>query len=201
MMLMVSQGLLWLVVIVLALAVLALARQVGVLHERIAPVGALNLSRGPQPGEAAPRLTARTLAGSSLDVGGAQPAGSLQLLLFVSATCPVCKVLLPTARVFADNEGLDLVLVGDGDAGELVAMARRFEIDPARFINAAEVGLAYRVGKLPYAVLISEPGVIVAQGLVNSREHLESLVVSHETGVKSVQEYLRNRRAAPVDPH
>ncbi len=201
MMLIVSQALLWIVIAVLAVVVLALARQIGVLHERIAPVGALTLKNGPQPGEAAPRLTARTLAGSSLDVGGAQPAGHLQLLLFVAATCPVCKVLLPTARAFADDEGLDLVLVGDGAAAELQGLAGRFEIDPARFINAPEVGLAYQVGKLPYAVLISEIGVIVAQGLVNSREHLESLVVSHQTGVKSVQEYLRNRGASPANPH
>ena len=199
MMLLVSQGLLWVVVIALSIAVLALARQVGVLHERIAPMGALTLGRGPQPGEVAPKLSAQTLAGTDLEVGGAQPAGHLQLLLFVAATCPVCKVLLPTAQVFAQDEGLDLLLVGDGDGAELGAMARRYRIDPARFINAPEVGMAYQVGKLPYAVLISEIGIIVAQGLVNNREHLESLVVSHESGVASVQEYLRRRRTSQAD--
>ena len=56
-MLLVSQVMLWAAVIALAVTVLALARQVGVLHERIAPVGALALGRGPQTGESAPRLT------------------------------------------------------------------------------------------------------------------------------------------------
>src|SRR6185436_4678195 len=37
---------LWIVVACLALAVLALARQIGVLHERLQPVGALQLSHG-----------------------------------------------------------------------------------------------------------------------------------------------------------
>ena len=46
-MLLLSQGLLWGVVIILAITVLALARQIGVLHERIAPVGALALGQGP----------------------------------------------------------------------------------------------------------------------------------------------------------
>jgi hypothetical protein len=39
--LLISNAVLWCVVIVLALVVLALARQVGVLHERGAPAGAL----------------------------------------------------------------------------------------------------------------------------------------------------------------
>jgi len=38
--------------------------------------------------------------------------------------------------------------------------------------------------------LIGEDGRILSKGLVNSREHLESLVVSHEMGVVSVQDYL-----------
>ena len=37
----VSNVILWIVVIVLGLVVLALARQVGTLHERVAPAGAL----------------------------------------------------------------------------------------------------------------------------------------------------------------
>jgi len=194
-MLIVSQGLLWIVVLLLAIAVLALARQVGVLHERIAPVGALAMGRGPQPGEAAPKIAARTLGDAMVNVGGPLAPGAMQLLFFVAPTCPVCKSLLPTAKVFADNEGLDLVLVGDGDADEHRKMAARFGIAYERFINSSEVGRAFQVGKLPYAVLISELGIIVAQGLVNTREHLESLMVAHETGLRSVQDYLDARRS------
>jgi len=40
-----------LLVIVLALIVLALARQVGILHERVAPAGALQPMEGPKVGE------------------------------------------------------------------------------------------------------------------------------------------------------
>jgi methylamine dehydrogenase accessory protein MauD len=194
-MLIVSQVMLWIVILVLAVAVLALARQVGVLHERIAPVGALAMGRGPQPGEAAPKIAARTLADTILNIGGPLPAGTLQLLFFVAPTCPVCKTLLPTAKAFAETEALDLILVGDGDADEHRQMATRFGIATSRFVLGSEVGRAFQVGKLPYAVLISELGIIVAQGLVNSREHLESLVVAHETGLRSVQDYLNTRRS------
>ncbi|MGB6487244.1 MAG: hypothetical protein WBE91_10215 [Steroidobacteraceae bacterium] len=192
-MLLVSQVMLWVVVIVLAVAVLALARQVGVLHERIAPVGALALGRGPQTGESAPRLTVRTLAGGTVEIGGPLPEGPLRLLFFVSPTCPICKSLLPTVKVFAQSERLDLLLIGDGDEEQQRQMAQRHAIELEGFANAPEVGRAFQVAKLPYAVLISAAGVIVAQGLVNSREHLESLVTAYELGLRSVQEYLARR--------
>ena len=197
MILLVSQAMLWVAIIALAVAVLALARQVGVLHERIAPVGALALVRGPQTGEAAPRLTVRTLAGGSAEIGGPAPGGALRLLFFVSPTCPICKSLLPTVRAFAQSERLELLLIGDGDPDAQRQMAQRFAIAPERFANAPEVGRAFQVAKLPYAVLVSELGLIVAQGLVNSREHLESLTTAHELGLRSVQEYLARRPAAP----
>jgi methylamine dehydrogenase accessory protein MauD len=195
----VSQGLLWAIVLLLAVAVLALARQVGVLHERIAPVGALAIARGPQPGEAAPKISAPTLAEGTIDIGSRLPSGKLQLLFFVSPTCPVCKTLLPTAKLFAETESLDLVLVGDGDPEAHQKMALRYELPTDRFINSTTVGRAFHVGKLPHAVLISELGIIVAQGLVNTREHLESLMVVHETGLRSVQEYLNS--AGPRHQH
>lgn len=192
-MLLVSQIMLWVAVIALAVVVLALARQVGVLHERIAPVGALALGRGPQTGESAPRLTVHTLAGGTVEVGGPLPEGPLRLLFFVSPACPICKALLPTVKAFAQSEHLDLLLIGDGDPDEQAQMAQRHGIEPQRFANAPEVGRAFQVAKLPYAVLVSTAGVIAAQGLVNSREHLESLVSAHELGLRSVQEYLARR--------
>lgn len=189
----ISQLMLWIAVIALAVAVLALARQVGVLHERIAPVGALALGRGPQTGESAPRLTVRTLAGGTVEIGGPAPDGPLRLLFFVSPTCPICKSLLPTVRAFAQSERLDLLLIGDGDPEQQLQMAQRHALEPERFANAPEVGRAFQVAKLPYAVLVSTAGVIAAQGLVNSREHLESLVTAYELGLRSVQEYLARR--------
>jgi methylamine dehydrogenase accessory protein MauD len=197
-MLLVSQVMVWVALIALAVAVLALARQVGVLHERIAPVGALALGRGPQTGEAAPRLTVRTLSGGTMEIGDPAPEGSLRLLFFVSPTCPICKSLLPTVKSFAESEVLELLLVGDGDADQQRQMAERHGIALERFANAPEVGRAFQVSKLPYAVLVNAAGVIAAQGLVNSREHLESLVTAHELGLRSVQEYLARRASRPA---
>jgi methylamine dehydrogenase accessory protein MauD len=190
----IALALLWVTVIVLGLAVVALTRQIGLLHERLAPIGALALQSPLAPGDVAPRVRASALSGDPLLVGGARREGEMQLLMFVSPTCPICKTLLPTVKSFADAEALDLTLIGDGDVEEHHRMAQRFDIPLSRFAVSTEVGRAYGVGKLPHAVLIGDSGQVISQGLVNTREHLESLLVAHETGLRSVQQYLENRK-------
>src|SRR5580698_11651122 len=111
----ISLWLLWGVVIVLALTVLALARQVGVLHERVAPAGALLSAAGPGVGEPSPRLEVHSLAGNSITVGGTLAPGRALLLLFISQTCPICKKLIPIAMDFAKSERLEVLFVGDAD--------------------------------------------------------------------------------------
>ncbi len=192
----VSQVLLWLVVAALALTVFALARQVGVLHERLAPLGALSNDRGPEVGDDAPRFQLASFAGTDVAIGARLDRGRAQMLFFVSPGCPICKKLLPVTKSFARSERLDIVYIGDGDLNEQRAMVAAQGLDAARYVSAAEVGLAFRVGKLPYAILLDDAGTIAAKGLVNSREHLESLVVAKETGFVSIQSYLRASEGA-----
>ena len=61
--LLVSNMVLWVIVIVLALVVLALARQVGILHERVAPAGALMPTTGPKVGEMTEAMSLNDLDG------------------------------------------------------------------------------------------------------------------------------------------
>ena len=187
-----SQVLLWIVVAALAFTVLALARQIGVLHERVAPVGALTMDTGPAVGEAAPRLAGRLLNGDPFSLEARR--GRMQLLLFVSSDCPICKRLIPIAKSMAKDEDCDLVFIGDAEADDQRALIVRFDLGGYVFVNGPELGLAFHIGKLPYAVLISETGLIAAKGLVNSREHLESLVAAKTIGVGSIQDYLQDQR-------
>ena len=193
--LIISQIFSWIVILGLALALLALARQVGVLHVRLAPAGALLSSKGPVVGEAAPVLDAVTLDGAPIAIGKPLPAGRNQLLLFVSPHCPLCKDLIPIAKNFAKTEKLDIVFVGDDEAGEQRAMIARLEMGGLPFVNSSLVGRAFHVDRLPHAVLIGEDGTLLSKGLVNSREHLESLVTAHELGLVSVQDYLKQSKA------
>ena len=189
-----SQVLLWIAVLVLTVIVIALARQIGVLHARIAPIGALKTDHGPAVGEQAPKLTVRTLDGSTVHIGEPSPDGLSQLLLFVSPDCPVCKKLIPVAKAFARDERLAVLYVSDGEDAALRDMVEHHGLQQVPFANSPEVGFRFGVGKLPYAVLIDRDARIASAGLVNSREHLESLVVAQQMGVPSVQAYLQRRQ-------
>jgi methylamine dehydrogenase accessory protein MauD len=195
-MMMISQGLLWGVVVLLSLTVLALARQIGVLHERVAPAGALINGAGPGVGEQSPRLEVHAIGGNAVTVGARLAHGRAMLMLFVSQTCPICKKLIPIALDFARSERLDVLFVGDADVAEQRKLITQFGIDEHCFVNGPEVGMAFRIDKLPYAVLLDDEGVISAKGLVNSREHFESLIVARETGYATIQSYLKAQSEA-----
>lgn len=193
--LVVSNVVLWGLVVVLAAIVAALTRQIGVLYERVAPAGALMVARGPKVGEAAPVLTAPALDGGTRALGGARPDGRSTLLFFLSPTCPVCKELLPALRSAAQLERrwLDVVLASDGPAAEHTTFVRERRLEEFPYVLSAPLGIAYEVAKLPYAVLIDGTGVVRAKGLVNTREHLESLFEAQERGLASIQDWARDR--------
>ncbi len=194
--LIVSNLLLWVLMIVLAAVVLALVRQIGVLHERVAPAGALMQAAGPKPGEAAPILELTDWSGRSQRVGGPDEAGRSTLLFFTSPTCPVCKSLLPVLDSVRADEGrrLRVLLASDGPRDEHEEFVREQRLERHPYLLSTELGLAYHVRQLPYAVLIDAEGTVRASGLVNTREHLESLFEAKVRGVASIQEYAEQQR-------
>ncbi|WP_245654020.1 thioredoxin domain-containing protein [Novosphingobium rosa] len=194
MMLMVSQILLWIAVIVLAVLVAALVRQVGVLHERIAPAGALTLHQKVSVGEKPTALTLDTLDGGRITVGGG--GARSQLVFFASPDCPVCKVLLPIVRsaARAESDWLDIVLAGDGSASAYRRLVADHGLEGVPLVLSEALGRAFGVSKLPYAVLIDEEGRLASLGLINNREHLESLFEAKERGVASIQDFLARRQ-------
>ena len=187
----VSNVVLWVLVLALSAVVLALTRQLGVLHQRIAPAGALMLNRGLTVGEPAPVLELAALDGRELRVGLARNDGRSTLLLFVSPNCPVCKTLLPAVKSSRKDERawMDVILASDGDTLEQREFVRAQGLDGIPYVVSAALGLAYQVSRLPFAALLDEQGILRARGLVNSREHLESLFEAKRLGVASLQEY------------
>ncbi|MFD0850251.1 redoxin family protein [Sphingosinicella xenopeptidilytica] len=193
-MLFASQILLWVAVIALGVLVAALARQVGVLHERIAPAGALTLHQKVSVGDAVPAMQLATIDGRNVRVGGRRE-GRSQLVFFVAPDCPVCKSLLPVLKsvASAESQWLDTVLASDGDELAQHHMVAAFGLEAFPFVLSESLGRGLGVSKLPYGVLIDEAGRIASLGLINSREHLESLFEAKERGVASIQDYLTRR--------
>lgn len=180
-------GALWLVVMVMAVMMWVMLRQIGILYERIAPVGALMDGGGPAIGEASAIFRLQSLTGGQAEIG--TPGNTASLVFFLSPTCPVCKQLLPAIADIqtAERRWLQVILASDGPDGAHRDFVTRESLAGFPYVLSADLGQTYRVQKLPYAVLIDAAGIVRAKGLVNNREQLESLFSALERGVPSVQ--------------
>lgn len=153
----------WILLAVLAVVVVALARQIGVLHLRLAPVGALEVDdEGPTLGEAPEPRTARGREGRPTLVGGPGPR---RLLAFVSSTCPICEQVLPSLPAAAAAGGLVPQVVSD-----------------------AELESAYGVPGVPFLVVLDELGVVRSKGTVNSLEQVEGLIDTARRRIAEAEE-------------
>jgi len=178
-------------VIALGVVVLALARQIGVLHERITPVGALMTHHGPNIGDYAQSFDSTTVDGRALRIAGSRNDHLRQLLLFVSPNCPVCKKLMPSVIALAKSESrhLALTLISDGPIEDHLAFRESLGLKSLDYVVSAEIGMRYSIGRLPFGLLLDSQGRVVSKGLTNTREHLESLMNADEMGVVSLQQY------------
>ena len=134
----------------MTLVVIALSRQIGILHTRLAPAGALMNTAGPEVGTAAPRLSVSDLRGDTVTLGG--PASQALLLLFISPTCPMCKELIPVALSLSRREKLrlDLCLATGENAQCHRRYIERMKLQDYPYVVSAEVGLRFAADKLPY---------------------------------------------------
>ena len=183
-----------LAVVALGVVVLSLARQIGVLYERIAPAGALAVNRTVKAGEQAPALSVKTIDEQLLHIGGADKRATL--LFFLSPDCPICKQLLKPLKsaAKAEKDWLDVVLASDGDnANEHKAFIEREGLGQFPYVLSEALGKTYGVSKLPYGVLIDDNQQIAALGIINSREHLESLFEAKERGFSDIQSYMASK--------
>ena len=145
----------WLLLVVLAVVVVALARQVGTLHLRLGPRGALEVDdEGPALGAALLPSPARGADGTSILLGGPGPR---RLVMFSSPTCSLCRELAPALPAAAAAAGASPQVLHDTDA----------ERD-------------WEVPGTPFVVVLDEAGVVRAKGTVNNLEQIEGLLDTAE---------------------
>ncbi len=192
--LIISNILLWIAFIAMVIVNIALARQIGVLYERVAPAGALMINQKLEVGAKAPDMELISLDGRTVNVGTRKSAKTSQLLFFISPDCPVCKSLLPVLKSThnAEADWLDVILASDGQEHDHSSYVKQYKLEQP-YVVSELLGKSYGVSKLPYAVLIDEQGTVASMGIVNSREHLESLFEAKERKVASLQEYMAKK--------
>jgi methylamine dehydrogenase accessory protein MauD len=163
---------LWILVIVLSVLLLSVARQVGTLHLRLGPRGALELDEeGPPLGEALPPAEATDRNGNPVIVGG---PGTPQFLLFVSPGCPICREVAPSLPVVARVGSFSPYVISDAQesgAHDYASIGRG-----TTYIVGPDIAHSYRVPGTPYAVILDGLGVVRAKGTVNNLEQMEGLV-------------------------
>ena len=196
--LVISNIFLWLLVVSMGVVIYALTRQIGVLYERVAPAGALAMNQNLKVGQSAPQLSLQTLDSKLVTVGGVPADAKSTLIFFASPDCPVCKELMPAVKSAAKQESdwLNLMIASDGMAQDHQGYVLQQGLGAYPYIVSELLGKTYGVAKLPYAVLIDEQGLIASIGIVNSREHLDSLFEAKERKVASIQDYMKDHRKA-----
>jgi hypothetical protein len=141
----------WVLLLVLCVVVVALARQVGTLHLRLGPRGALEIdTEGPAVGDALPAVPARGADGATVTLGGPGPR---RLVMFSSPTCIVCREVAPAIPAAAQ-------------AGRLVA----------QIVHDADAERTFEVPGTPFLLVLDERGIVRAKGTVNNLEQVEGLV-------------------------
>lgn len=171
---------LWAVVLGLALLVLMLYRQFGLLY--LGSGGRVRLT-GLAIGHQAPAGQPVLLDGESrlLDWGSPGP-GRASLVIFGGPRCPICEQLLPQLDEAVSLWGslVDVLFVDRRIGNASVDGHARVIPDPRRWTYAlSEDGSVYRdfdVEVSPYAFLVDHTGKVLNKRIVNSLDHLALVV-------------------------
>lgn len=174
----VSYVALWLLVLLIVMCVVVLFRQLGVLHLRFGPRGALGLNEGPPLRSEAPVAEVVDMRRRKHRIGG---VGSATTLVFVSPRCAICEDLVPAIRALhrAMPSGARLLVVSDGDEEASAAYARQLSSVPV--VADPNVAQLYRVVETPFALHIDPDGIVARKGVVNTLEQLESVTEDPQT--------------------
>jgi methylamine dehydrogenase accessory protein MauD len=160
---------LWVGVVVLGVLVVALAREVGALHLRLGPRGALEIdTEGPELGAQVPPLVGTALDGRPVRIGG---PGAARLYLFASPTCGLCRDVLPAMPALL-RRGVEGAVVAEAPTRDLESWGRL----GIEVVSSPESFVAYAVPGTPYAVVVDERGVVAAKGTPNDPSQLEGLL-------------------------
>lgn len=170
---MASYVVLWMLVLILSVVVVALARQVGTLHLRLGPRGALEMDEeGPPLGEAPVPVTLADIHGGSVAVGG---PGEWQVIAFATLGCHLCAQILPSLPVAARVRGARPLVIVDSDDAEARSEYGGSRLD-ATVVASRELSLDYAVPGTPFIVVLDDLGIVRAKGTVNNLEQLEGLI-------------------------
>lgn len=170
-----SQVVLAAVLVGLGAVLLSLARQIGVLHERTAPVGGLlqKVRQAERLDLDAVRVS--TAAGADQSLRG-MAGGRPLALLFIAERCPVCKSLLPSYPEVLRNAGFSAFVVGDGASPTALAqLAAQHGLAADGILAAPHLAAALQVLQTPTLALLDGEGRVLRKTRLKGPGHLLSV--------------------------
>lgn len=171
-----SYVLLWILVLIAICMLVAVLRQIGILHARWGPRGAGHTTDGPELGTRLPAMTVPSLLGPTLAL---PVTDALNLIVVVNPDCSVCDDLGPGLRVLMRDPPTGVVttaLVLDPGRSSVEAFAVKHRLVPGRVGIAAGVEEQLALTNTPMAIVTDVEGTVVGKGVVNTLEQMEVLV-------------------------
>lgn len=188
----ISMTVLWLVVILILIYLVALTRQIGILHLRVEPTGARMTNDGIEVGKYAPFQVLTTTMGDAIRLG--PDAERSTILLFLSTTCSACASLAASLRgVIGQTQEQYVLVFGAAEPVDVEAFVVHHKVTSLPVVISPEVVTAFQVNGVPYGFALDPSGIVQGKGIVNTAEHIESLVNTVTYGVPSVERLLARR--------
>jgi methylamine dehydrogenase accessory protein MauD len=169
----VSYVVLWVMVSATLVVLLVVLRQLGLLYLRVGG-GAMRTEEGPPDG---------AILGAFEEVAGPDggtvsfpdPAAALNLLIFATPHCRICKEALRGLPAATRRLDVFTLVVSEGTEEDNRPL-RRLVDGAAAFTISAERQKVYGIETFPFAVVADGDGVVLERGTVNGLDDLEEML-------------------------
>jgi len=177
----------WVGLALLALLVVGLMREVGLMQLKVGPPGAMGDAQGAPIGATVERLLVEAFDGTPVALPLPDTAN---LVVFLAPSCGVCHQLIDPVRIVAKHErGLAVTVV----CGDNEQECRDFLGDMGgRIVVVPDLGSRIKeslgITSSSFAQVFDRDGVAGPSGVVNNLAHLESLLKSFDRDGRLVLE-------------
>jgi len=176
----ISNLILWCLQIATIVVVVALARQVGLLHLRLRPLGAGRTEDGPPIGARFDLSPAASLGGGQIPV---VVSGYLSLITFVNPGCSTCSPTLDAVKRLRAVEGkVRFIVAVDGEERPGIKYVHSYGL--MNVVGSGSIAVLDSYFR-PFVVVLRDDGMVLATGVPNTLEQLEVLLAEarHMTSV------------------
>jgi methylamine dehydrogenase accessory protein MauD len=172
----ISSVVLWILQISTVIVVVGLARQVGVLHLRVRPLGAGQPGNGPEIGTRLDLTPVSSIRGVDTPL---LVSGHLSLVMFASPECSACGSAMQAVKHLRSTErDVWFVIAVDGKQQHGLEYAAKYGLtDVAGLVSSdslPDLGYTSR----PFAVVLADEGTVLGSGVPNTLEQLEVLLAT-----------------------